>query len=188
MPTYERRYVDEKGVLRDSFGYMVKQKDRKFKKLNWDVALQICELVSLGYSLTKVCELYGHKRGWPKSTTTWYKWCRLNPELKEMYDTAQEDRADTYVDHIIRVVDAVEQGNTTVDIAKFVTDQLKWIAEKHKPRKYGAQKQVSTDQEGGPAKIEFNVILGDQKDTPKQVEAISVEALPVPGDEEKADE
>jgi hypothetical protein len=172
---YPKRYTDDKGVLRDYMGYKVKP---KVKPLDWVMAAKICEQVALGYSLTHVIEENKHKKGWPKGITTWYSWCRKHPELQDLYNQAQEDRTDTYVDHILRVVRAVEQGNTAVDIGKFVADQLKWVAAKHNKRRYGEQKTaVSADEGDGPLKVEFNVILPKDQGEVKPVEA---EVIDVP--------
>ena len=170
---YAKRYVDKDGILREFTGHKVPKP--RLKPQQKTIANKVCALISEGYSLAWIIENHGHKKGWPGTSKTWYDWLRKDEDLQEAYNLAQEDRSETYVDKIIRVVEAVEQGNAAVDIGKFVTDNLWKIAEKHKPRRYAPKTKTSeTSVDDGKVTVEFNMIMGNTPQ-PRQIKADVVE-------------
>jgi len=75
---------------------------------------------------------------------------RTNPEYKEAYEKAVEDRADRLAEEIVELADMVPPDglegtamSAWVNQKRLQVDARKWVASKLKPRTYGDRLDVS---------------------------------------------
>jgi hypothetical protein len=119
----------------------------------------ICELISLGKSLLKICE----SSEFPAQSTV-YRWIESNDDFREKYARARELQADYYSAEIIdladkericqkRVIKADGSEELTIldqtDRTRLQIDARKWYASKLAPKKYGDKVQQEVSGPGG---------------------------------------
>lgn len=126
-----------------------------------DIADKICEQLSLGKSLIKICK----KAGFPNKSTV-YRWLSVNREFCDQYARARDLQADHLVEEIIDIADKARIGTKTitktgehpstetitadvVERSKLQIEARKWYAGKLAPKKYGDKVQL-TGANGGP--------------------------------------
>jgi len=99
---------------------------------------KICDALAEGQSLIKICSTEGMP-----SRSTVLKWMREDAEFSASIARAREEQADYYLDKQIEYV----EGATIEDyqLRKFQADNLKWVASKLKPKKYGDKQTVDVD-------------------------------------------
>lgn len=107
--------------------------------------------MSDGLSLRTIC-----KRKDMPSTVAVFKWLKIYPEFKTIYDIAKEERARAFVEDIIDLTDQEppsfidEKGTKKFDSAgvnwhKMRCDNRKWLASKILPKEYGERLQHAND-------------------------------------------
>lgn len=116
-----------------------------------EIASKLCERIADGRGVKPICE---QDEDMPSRTTV-YRWLAANPEFRDMYALAHEDRADVLADEIIEIADdgsrdysKDEDGQFAVNHdhiqrSKLRVDARKFIAAKLKPRKYGERQTVA---------------------------------------------
>ena len=131
-----------------------------------EVADIICERLADGESLRSICEADGMP-----SKATVFNWL-LKPEHSgffDQYTRARELQADSHVDEMPDIADdssndyitktnadgsTYEQVNSEhIQRSRLRIDTRKWIAERMRPKKYGA-KVALTDPDGGPLVVQ----------------------------------
>lgn len=100
-------------------------------KYNEKIANTICDRLSEGESLLKIC------RSLKINHSTVFRWVWSNPEFADMYNLARQNQADYYNERIRQISDDVLEGKTNVNAARLAIDALKWQAGKQKPKSYG---------------------------------------------------
>lgn len=108
---------------------------------------RICDEITQGKSLLSIC-----KQNDMPVTVTVYRWLREYPEFSNNYARARENQADFYADQIISEADKASDRDSAA-AAKVKVDARKWVASKLKPRKYGAQVDVTTNGKDLPTPI-----------------------------------
>lgn len=93
-----------------------------------EVTAEICERLSVGESLVKIC-----RDDHMPCKATVFKWLRLYPEFMDDYTVAREVQAESHADEIVAIADEDENPAR----AKLRIDARKWVASKLKPKKYG---------------------------------------------------
>jgi hypothetical protein len=93
-----------------------------------EVQKRICELLSLGMSLHKICAMDGMP---DISNVIAWRWD--DPEFHKQYVRAREDQADYYADEITEIADTETDPNK----ARVRIDARKWVASKLKSKSYG---------------------------------------------------
>jgi len=141
----------------------------------------ICACMADGYSMANVFRQVKHIHPFtgeevpnvPKDIRTHYRWARDFPKYNEMIMQAKEDRADTYVEMMLDVVDQVTNNTMTVSQGRFKVDTIKWIACKFKPRSYSDEAVRNVGKTSEALQVQFNFILNDQDNSNKvkQIEA-----------------
>lgn len=108
---------------------------------------EICVRIANGESLRKICK----DDDMPNLTTVW-KWLNNNPELDKQYMRAREEQAETFVDEIQEISDAIiplgpdgKIDNGAVNQARLRVDARKWIASKLKPKKFGDYTKIQAE-------------------------------------------
>jgi hypothetical protein len=105
-----------------------------------ELAVEICEHLIAGHSLASYCRQEG-KPG----VSTVYRWLLAHKDFRECYARAREDQTDTHVDEIVEIADTEPDPKR----ARNRIWARQWIAERMKPRKYGAiQKIEHTGKDG----------------------------------------
>jgi len=117
-----------------------------------EIADDICELVSLGDNLNRIC-----KADDMPAQSTVYKWLLEQAEFSEKYARARSTRADTRSDRIDDYCRSVLDGELEPNAAKVIIDAEKWQAGREAPRRYGDKLDLNHGgQEGAPAiKVSF---------------------------------
>jgi hypothetical protein len=103
-------------------------------KYSEEIGDKICEGIASGRSLVKICS----DKDMPHPASV-YRWLRDHEEFCENYARAREDQADYHSDYILDISD-----DDTIDPQhkRIMVDTRKWLASKHRPKKYGDYKQV----------------------------------------------
>lgn len=122
---------------------------------------RICAEMIDGKSLRSICA----QEGMPSKRTVMY-WLRTRPEFKDAYRTAQQERAECWIEEIIEIADDSsadfvkdEEGNQRVDHdhiqrSRLRVDTRKWIAAKMMPRLYGDKIDLTHGSpDGGPVRL-----------------------------------
>lgn len=115
-----------------------------------EMADLICEKITEGMSLRKICML----DGFPKSSAV-YVWLDRNPDFADKYARAREAATEDMLEEILEIAD-----NTELDAQdkRVRIDTRKWAMGKLKPKKYG-EKQVHEvgNKDGETFKVDVNV-------------------------------
>lgn len=103
-----------------------------------EIAGRICELLSNGMSLRKICEM-----DWAPDRVTVFRWIQAHTEFRSQYAQAREAQAETWADELIDLADNADDSQK----ARLQIDTRKWVASKLLPKKYGERQQIehSTD-------------------------------------------
>jgi len=105
-----------------------------------DLANEICEHLTNGYSLNSYC-----KKEYTPSRSIIYTWLEQNPSFSDKYTRARKLQADSFVDDIIDISDETisdvdsETGRVNhenINRSRLRVDTRKWIAERMRPTKY----------------------------------------------------
>lgn len=99
-----------------------------------ELALKICDLLSDGTSLRKICA----KAEMPAKITV-LKWLATKPEFAAQYNAAREMQADSIFDEI---KDIADDRKLDAQDKRVRIDARKWIAGKMRPKKYGDRSEV----------------------------------------------
>ena len=109
-----------------------------------EMATRICEELSAGHSLRKICA----KEGMPDKATV-FRWLAANEAFRDQYARAREFQADAMLEEIIEISDdgsndtyLDEEGNTRTEQdviarSRLRVDARKWAMSKMAPKKYG---------------------------------------------------
>lgn len=115
-----------------------------------EMADLICEKITEGMSLRKICML----EGFPKSTAV-YVWLDKHPDFADKYARAREAATEDMLEEILEIAD-----NTEIDPndKRVRIDTRKWAMGKLKPKKYG-ERQVHevANKDGEAFKVDVNV-------------------------------
>ncbi len=140
-----------------------------------ELADKICEEISQGKSLRKICEIEGMPSG-----VTIFSWFRKYPEFLKQYERATEERTETQQEIIIDLGDKAiihaeaadpKAANAVVSAYKLKADNLKWSMSKMKPKKYGDKLDMTTNGKDLPIPlIDVSNYNGNKKnsETPKE--------------------
>ena len=104
-----------------------------------ELADEICDLLSDGISLRKVCE-----RDEMPSKVTVLKWLRTNDEFVTQYARAKDEAADSLADDIQDIGEKVLKGEYDANSARVAIDAKKWTASKLKPKKYSERLDLTS--------------------------------------------
>ena len=124
----------------------------KAVKYDRAIATKIAALIADGQSVTNI----SHMPKMPVRSTL-MRWYRDEPDFKRLVDIAVVDRADYYLDKIVDIFDRVERDNISIEKAKFLVDQWKWVLLKMHPKFEEGRKQ--TEQQ---ATVQFQITLSDK--------------------------
>lgn len=116
-----------------------------------EIADQICNELSEGKSLRKVCE-----SGGMPSKVTIFAWMRKYPEFLNQYARAKEESADAMNEDLMDLGDEAinhaynanpKASSAVVQAVKLKADNLKWVMSKMKPKKYGDKTDITSNGE-----------------------------------------
>ncbi len=125
-----------------------------------EIAIRICEQLSLGKSLRKTCDLDGMP-----SMLTVLTWLNRFPEFLAQYQRAKDESADTHADDMLDIAEESMHLKKPhqIQAARLRIDTRKWIASKLKPKKYG--ERVHTEVSGTMSLEQIVATTGITKDT-----------------------
>lgn len=104
-----------------------------------ELADRICDLLSDGLSLRKVCSL----DELPDKSTV-FSWLRTHKEFADQYARAKQEGTDAWAEELHEIVDEVEEDKEAINKARLRVDTRKWLMAKMKPKKYGDQVDVTS--------------------------------------------
>lgn len=135
------------------------------KKYTEALVDEICERLSKGQSLVKMCPELG------VSEVSVFKWLDKYPIFLQKYTRAREAQADYYADEIVAIADELEieakhQGEkvtfdvsaTAVQRNRLRVDARKWYASKLAPKKYADKLETTLSGPDGGA-VQHSVIV-----------------------------
>jgi hypothetical protein len=105
------------------------------------IAAYICEQLAIGRSLIAICE----EKLMPDRETV-NRWGKKYPDFAAAIAGAREDQADYFLDKQIEISENANAENW--QLKKFQADNLKWVAAKLKPKKYGDKQDVAVTHTG----------------------------------------
>ena len=116
---------------------------------------EICELIANGGSVRSILAAKEHYPDF----TTWCRWKRNNEELRNLYVNAQQDKAESLIDNIIKVRDMALNGEIEPSVANVVMQTDKWLSSKYYPKMFGDK----IDHTSGGEKINQVFKWGDKE-------------------------
>lgn len=123
-----------------------REKPTEFSEELW---LEICNRLSDGQSLRKVCE----DPEMPIKTTV-LRWLRDKEELRAQYARAKEESADAFAEEMLEIArEADVKNGNAIQKARLEIDTMKWLMSKQKPKKYGDKLDVTSDGKALPTPI-----------------------------------
>lgn len=90
---------------------------------------EICQGIASGISLVKICSA----ENMPTPATV-YRWLRIHTDFCDNYTRAREDQADYHSD---KILDIADDESIDPQHKRIMVDTRKWLASKHRPKKYG---------------------------------------------------
>ena len=137
---------------------------------NNQLGTRIASLLSDGGSITRIAQL----KDMPHRTAI-LRWYRDNADFRKLMDIAVIERADYYLDKIIEVFDRVEKDQITLEKAKFLVDQWKWILLKMHPKFEENRKPQEEN-----TKVQFQITLDTKRMLNKdEVQVIDINPLQI---------
>lgn len=104
-----------------------------------EIAHEICERISNGESLRKIC---GPERDdFLPGQNTVYRWLSENDDFAKQYALARDRQADTKFEEAWEI--AAKATPESVQVARLQVDTIKWQAGKLAPKKYGDKLDLS---------------------------------------------
>lgn len=115
-----------------------------------EIADAICEKLTEGMSLRKICQL----NGFPKASAI-YTWLDKHPEFAEKYVRAREVATEDMLEDILEIADNPELDPNEKRIR---IDTRKWAMGKLKPKKYGEKQTLEHgNKDGETLKVDMSV-------------------------------
>lgn len=115
-----------------------------------EIADMICDKLTEGLSLRKICQL----DGFPKASAI-YTWLDKYPEFAEKYTRAREVATEDMLEDILEIAD-----HPTLDAQekRVRIDTRKWAMGKLKPKKYGEKQALEhSNKDGETLKVDIGV-------------------------------
>lgn len=120
-----------------------------------ELAVAVCALIAQGKSMKTIAQTEGMP-----SIGTMYGWLANNPEFLKLYERAKQDQADALAEEMLDIADDGtndwmeahdKDGNCVgykvngehVQRSRLRIDARKWIAERMKPKRYGARAEMT---------------------------------------------
>lgn len=103
---------------------------------HYPAVLQAIDLLSQGNTLTKACDDAN------LSISTFYHYVRKDEELNAMYVEADQRGSDAMADALVNIDNHRVHGQSDPKMAKVISDNIKWVLGKRKPKEYGDRVQV----------------------------------------------
>lgn len=115
-----------------------------------EIADLICEKLTEGMSLRKICQL----DGFPKASAV-YTWLDKHPEFADKYTRAREVATEDMLEDILEIADHPELDPNDKRIR---IDTRKWAMGKLKPKKYGEKQTLEHgNKDGEGLKVDMSV-------------------------------
>jgi len=108
-----------------------------------EVIQAILDRIVAGESLSSICR----DEDFP-AAVNFYRWMDDDPDLRNRYARAREERAENWVEELVGIADTEDDPQK----ARVRIDTRKWVISKMLPKTYG-DKVAVTDPDGGPLKI-----------------------------------
>lgn len=133
-----------------------------------ELADEICDLLSEGMSMRKVCLI----PGMPDKRTV-FRWLREKEDFSHQYARAKEESVNAQQEELeeigeesIRESKLVDPkaASAVVSAYKLKADNMKWVMSKMKPKKYGDKLDHTTD--GKPINVSIISYGGNDNPTP----------------------
>lgn len=135
-------------------------------KYNPEVAAKICERLSEGESLRKICK----DSDLPDRCTV-LKWLTIHPEFNHQYARARVISAEADADDVAFCAREVLEGRMDAAAANAAVNALKWSAGQRNPKRYGPNNTFDPDAPNQINKPTINVSLlsQEQRDFLRQI-------------------
>lgn len=102
----------------------------------YPAVLYAIDQISQGETLSKACDLSNI------SVTTFHNYVNKDETLQAMYTEADQRGGDAMADALINIDNHLKHGQSDPKMAKVISDNIKWVLGKRKPKEYGDRVQV----------------------------------------------
>jgi len=145
----------------------------------YPAVLYAIDLISQGNTLTEACD----QSNLPIST--FHNYIKRDENLHAMYVEADQRGSDAMADALVNIDNHRIHGQSDPKMAKVISDNIKWVLSKRKPKEYGDRVQVDHS-------VTVDVAITTALDAARrrvpvqEVEVIDATAVPVYEDEDAA--
>lgn len=101
--------------------------------------LHVIDLISQGETTTAAC--FKERM----SVSTFKKYVAKQPELQELLTDAEQIGYDVLAEALVNIDNDARHGRSDPKMAKVISDNIKWLLEKRKPKEYGQKVQVDVN-------------------------------------------
>jgi hypothetical protein len=102
----------------------------------YPAVLYAIDLVGQGHTVTSACD----EANLPVSTFRTY--LKKHTDLQDLYTEADQRGADAMADALINIDNHRVHGQSDPKMAKVISDNIKWVLAKRKPKEFGDRVQV----------------------------------------------
>jgi hypothetical protein len=131
-----------------------------------ELAAAVCERMSEGKTLTKVCKL----PGMPDRKTV-LRWREQFPEFRPVYARARENQADAWGDEIIDDAESCPEDPVAIQKTRVVIDAKKWVMGRVHRKAWGDTDSKKTEEAEDAEKAPDRFVDKPPEETREQWEA-----------------
>jgi len=110
----------------------------------------VCDALREGRSLRAWCKEDGNP-----CYSTVFKWLEQQEAFADNYTRAREVQAHNDADRINACAEALELGAMAPDVARVITDAMKWTAARRLPKVYGDKVALTGADDGAPLVVSW---------------------------------
>ena len=102
----------------------------------YPAVLYAIDLISQGETVTSACDRSN------LSISTFHNYLNRDDNLRAMYNEADQRGSDAMADALINIDNHRIHGQSDPKMAKVISDNIKWVLSKRKPKEFGDRVQV----------------------------------------------
>lgn len=104
----------------------------------YPAVLYAINVIGQGNTLSEACDQSNI------SVATFRHWTNKDEQLQAMYDEAEQRSYDAMADALIKIDNHKIHGQSDPKMAKVISDNIKWVLGKRRPKEYGERVQIDT--------------------------------------------
>ncbi len=112
----------------------------RLSEYDFELCKEICKRIEEGENIKQILS---SNKSYP-DFTTWCRWKNENDELRNLYISSIQNKAEMIDAKIDEVLDEVKMNELEVPQARLIIDTLKWKAAKYYPKMFGDKVDVTS--------------------------------------------